>query len=300
MRILRLAQMFERKYPLLVRAADVPAPAAVIAAIRKDLANSYHVWLDPENPKSKADDMLFWSNLGFDPAKMIVKIMKDLSDSSKEYTPAQIFHRVNSFFDFKAAFDSGIGGFIDQVKDELHKRKGLNRKIDNELKVRRSKADTILRHLSHNLEKQGDMLKAFLPEGEALRGGYEDQERLPLTAAQWLEFFKYDPLSLKVGFSNLSIDVIQRLLEDNEMREKLTTIRNASKRGHDPRDLGEALAAADQIKKWLERMKRTNVPALEQEIEVPENPSLFYQGPPSEKDTAPLGVFQGPNPPLKG
>ncbi len=74
-----------------------------------------------------------------------------------------------------------------------------------------------------------------------------------------------------------NIDVMQKILQYPETREKLTTLINAIDRGHIPADGPEVMAEARAIKSWLDSKEQTNLPALEQMPEKPGPATLFEE-----------------------
>jgi hypothetical protein len=75
-----------------------------------------------------------------------------------------------------------------------------------------------------------------------------------------------------------NIDVMQRILQFPETREKITTLINAIDRGHIPADGPEVMAEAQSIRKWLDVQEKTNVSALENKpIFTSTAPALFEE-----------------------
>jgi hypothetical protein len=269
MRILRLAQLFEQKYGLVSQSQsiDVPGLAKIVGSIRAELSNAYRMWMSPEG---KDESLVFWAQRGHAPSKELVVLMKDLSEN-KDYSPVQLFNRVNAAFKLSKLIASDLGHFKDQLKDNTT---GLTHPLVNELNHRESKARTSLRHLESILERQGKILLRLQPKGQ-LAEQYEEQKRKPLPR-QKLWMFMHSRAAQTYGLDNMY--VVEQVLFYPETKEMLTTLINAIDRGHMPIDGPAMMAETAKIKEWLDNKQQTNVPALEQAPEKqPPAVSLFEE-----------------------
>lgn len=267
MRIFRLAQIFEQKYRLISQSQSISNLSEIVEKIRSELASSYRTWLSPE---AKDESVSYWARMGHEPSKELLKLMKDLSEDT-DFSPVQLFNRINSCFKLTQVIKSDLGHFKDKVKDKIN---GLTHPMVNELNYRESKARTAIRMVEHTLEKQGRTLLRLQPKTE-LVGGYEDQKRKPLTRRS-LETFMHSLAAQTYGLDNMY--VVEQILFYPETKEMLTTLINAINRGHYPVDGAEMTKATAVIKAWLDDKQQTNVPALAELPEKPADPIFEEEG----------------------
>jgi hypothetical protein len=148
-----------------------------------------------------------------------------------------------------------------------HSLKLNNESSRNEANRLASKFDITVTNLADNLTRKGRIVYKYCsPEfqeiaADIIKAKVESQ-RMPLTKMQ-LFIFAHTPVAEKYGLT--SIEILQRLLEDPEMREKLTTVINAVHRGHNfPKNGPEILEEAQAIAKRMQ-MQQPN-----KTLELPE------------------------------
>lgn len=250
MRIFRLADLFEHKYAGSV-VKTAASPAEVLARVKDDILNNYKNWV-----MGKYRAMKILAEAGEPYAKALYGAYNDLVANIDVYSPLQLFNRVNKILaaikEMKAdpsKYRESIHGMV-----EVHKESDKNYR-----EALKSGFETNLKNISFVLEKAAKILRAFAP-GEEIGGGAVDPQRKALSKEK-LRMFMMTPAAQHYKLDN--IDVMQRILQFPETREKLTTLINAIDRGHVPADGPEVMAEAQSIRKWLDAQEKTNVSALE-------------------------------------
>lgn len=253
MRIVRLANLLELKYNFTSQAGL----ADIMGQVKSDLISAYNLYVNSQTAKEPVLAMVaqmgepFTVSFVHNMNKMIANL--DVLAES----PALLFNSINKML-----------GAIQEVKDD--KDKTVRNFIHDSIRVTKqseknyrelvkSKFETMLYRLSHILEKQAKTLKVFLPKEVELAGGGVLPERKELSKDK-LRMFLMTPAAQKYGLH--SLDILEKVLSDPELKEKLTTLINAVDRGHVPADGPEIAEATQEIMDWF-KSKQTNAKQFE-------------------------------------
>lgn len=268
MHLKRFGQLMEVKYNLKTEAIAI---SEVINNVKKDIINCYNLYVNSDTAKEPVLQIL--SNHQEPFSKALVSAMEKMVANIDVLgeTPNLLFRHINKILEAIQKIKSDPSK---KYRQSIHDIIRVNRESEkNYRELLKSKFEMILSRISGILEKQAEILQKFLPSATPLAGGLVEPQRKELSKNKLLMFMK-TPAAHKYGLDNM--DVITRLLEDQELKQKITTLINAVDRGHYPKDGPEVNAAAQEIKKIFEDRKKTNLSALEQQPEKSFNPlSLF-------------------------
>lgn len=257
MKTSQLAQVFELKYGL--RAEAVASPAEILVRIKSAIKQNYLMWVMGKYPALRSLAML---NEPY--AKKLFAIYQNLFDNIDDFSPVQLFNRVNKILGLIAEMKSNPKEYRESIHDIVEISRESDRNRREKIK---SGFETNLTNISRGLEPIAKELRAFVPDTE-LAGGIVEPQRQELSKDKLLEF-KRSPLAHQYGLDN--IEVLTQALMDPEIKNRITTVINAVSRGRhvtDPRLLQEI----QHIKEWLDS-KKTNLSALER---IPENPASVF------------------------
>jgi len=228
MRTEELARVVEAKYVLKLAA---PSLQQVLDEAKKEikLAYQYHVSETAKEPVIRKISEEFK-----EPETIkLVDIMEDLVQNMNDYDATKIFARVNGVLriisEFKKDPDKKVRNFI-------HDAIRINRQSDIQYREHiKSKYETAITRISGLLEKAAKKLKAFVSEG-TLEGGLVEPQRRELSKDK-IQRFLITPEAKILGLT--SLDIVTKVLEYPDLRQKLTTVINAIDRGHRPADAPE-------------------------------------------------------------
>jgi hypothetical protein len=119
------------------------------------------------------------------------------------------------------------------------------------------------------LQKAARRLTVIVPDVAAQPGSISRQKG-ELTKNQLIYFVLATPPMRNYGVD--SLDIVQKILEEPGMKDRLTTLYNAVHRGHVPLDGPEVLNFATEIRRRMEEKAQTNVSVLESPELPPINP----------------------------
>lgn len=268
--IKKLGRLFERKYNLISEA--VPS-APIIAEVKKNLLTAYKLYVDGDTAKEPVLKML--ADAGEPFSKALLSIFEKLISDINHNNNSQLFLRVNNLLgmikEMKEDKDFPVRSFI---HNSIRATKESERNYRERFK---SKFEMIVHRISSILEKQAKLLQETLPLGTPsdLEGGATDIQRRELSKDKLLMFMR-SPAAQQYKLDNM--DVMHQILFYPETKNKLTTLINAVDRGHHPTDGPEVMNVAKSIREWLDNLKKTNVPALENSPEkTPANSNLFEE-----------------------
>lgn len=264
-RLSRLANLFDNKYGdgLVVKTAA--SPAELFERAKNDILNNYKHWV---MGKYRALKILAEAREPF--AKTLYHDYNDLVANIDSYSPIQVFNRVNKILSFIHDMKKDPQAYRKSIHDMVEVSRQSDRNYQEQLK---SGFETNLSNISYGLNKVMKVLHAFAP-AEEVGGGAVEPQRKALSKEKLLVFMR-TPAAQFYHLDN--IDVMQKILQYQETRDKLTTLVNAIDRGHIPADGPEVMEAARAIKSWLEAKEKTNLPALEQMPEKPAPSTLFEE-----------------------
>lgn len=258
MRITRLAKFLEAKYYLKSEAHSL---SEVITDVKKALISAYNTYVNSDTAKEPVLQMA--ASIGEPFSNHLIKQMEKTIaniDMLAE-SPALLFKQVNNML-----------GMIQAVKDDPEKsvRNYLHDAIratkQSEINYRerfKSKFEMSLYRLSSVLEAQAKLLSVFLPKDAPLAGGVISPERKNLSKEKLLTFTRTTAAKL---YGLDSLVVMEKVLQDDDLRQKLTTLINAIDRGHIPVDGPEIMQATKEIMEAF-KAKQNNAEQFGEEME---------------------------------
>lgn len=262
MKVARLAQLLSLKYGFQSEAAIVPVSEdRLMAEVKRDVLDSYRNYFS----RSAKNSMLQYAADKGDPLCVELtykmdKLVRDIDTLS----PVKLIKSLND-----------ILGVAYQIKMDPEKkarqtiRDSLVGHSDRTAQHYLSIFENFLARAFSTLQKAATKLQVVVPD-VTVHGGTVSRQRAELTKQDLVNFVLFTPIFQSYGLN--SLDVIEKFLEDPELKSKLTTVINAVKRGQAPADGSEVSGIAQEIKKKLDRQGQTNLPALEQPELPPINP----------------------------
>jgi hypothetical protein len=252
MRIDRLAELLGLKYHL---KSEGTTPKEVLDDAKNEITLAYkHHFAD-----GAKEPVLQLVAYQYDEpwTKDLVESMQDLVGNLDSYSNVQLFNRVNKIL---AAIKEYETDPLKKVRNHIHDSVKISRQSDkNYRELVKSKFETALKRTSGLLEKAAKKLKAFLPTDVPLAGGVLDQQRKELSKEQ-LRRFMVTPMAAAYGLNNL--DMMAKILQDENLRQRLTTIINAMSRGHTPVGSPELTAEVALLSELL-KQKMSNTAYFE-------------------------------------
>lgn len=174
---------------------------------------------------------------------LILSISNSVSDNISVDKMEKIFDAINALL----AYIKDI--YIERkYRDDIHDQVSTSRKPElDSREVIKSKFQTSLVPLNRILYRQADKIKRLLSLESPILG-IEDLSKDRKALPKWV-FDQTSPFTLELEELGLTKAVISKMLESQELTEKLTTVVNALKRGHSPKDLPFLQEEAKRIKK---------------------------------------------------
>lgn len=178
----------------------------------------------------------------------------------------QLFTRINN-----------LGNMISEMKKDpekayrnsIHDSIMITRKSDKDKReLLKNKFEGAIRVISSILYKQSIILKKIILSKETILS----DKNLPIQRKE-LPGYKFDrsnPINYKLEEFGLTKEVLPKILEDKELKGRVTTLINAIERGHYPKDAPILMEEAKDIMARF-NLKNNNVEALEGEIFAPES-----------------------------
>jgi hypothetical protein len=262
MRIVRLAQLFELKYGLQSQAAIVPVSQdRLVADVKRDILDVYRNYFS----RSARDSMLqFAADTGEDKAVALTYRVDVLVKNIDKRSPENLIVALNEILELMLQMKSDPEKTTRQaIRD---KSRG---ETDRVIQQRLIKYERIMDMAFPALQKAARKLKIIVPDVEVQEGTISRQKG-ELTKNRLIYFVLASPPLRDYGIT--SLDIVQKILDEPEMKAKLTTLYNAVHRGHIPLDGPEVLTFATEVKRRMEEKAQTNVPALESPELPPINP----------------------------
>jgi len=245
--------IFEKKC-LTVNAA--PSIPVIISNVKQALIDAYNNYLNSNTAKEPVIQMIADSGEPF--CKKLLSDMEGVISNIDELAskPELLFAAINEILrDIEFVKNDPSKGVRSFIHDSVVIKKQHHINYREHLK---SKFELVLHRLSSVLEKQAKYLKAFTEKGE-LEGGSVERERKQLSKEKLLMFMR-SPAAKEYGLD--SLDIMEKILADSEMKEKLTTLINAIDRGHYPLDGSEIKDRTKELSDWF-KSKKTNQFAFE-------------------------------------
>jgi len=227
------------KYDLKSEASSL---SDVMVPIKENLISAYNLYVNSNTAKEPVLQIV--ADLGEPFSKNVIKKMESIIaniDVLAE-SPALLFNMINNLLgsiqEFKDDPEKKIRNFI---HDNIRVTKQSERNFRELIK---SKFEMVLYRLSGVLEKQAKILRAFLPKEVELKGGVITPQRKQLSKEKLLSFSRTRAAKI---YGLDSLDVLEKVLSYDDLREKLTTLINAIDRGHVPFDGIEIAAETQKI-----------------------------------------------------
>jgi vacuolar-type H+-ATPase subunit F/Vma7 len=163
----------------------------------------------------------------------LVEIMEDLVKNINDYDAPTLFTQVNEVLKIISEYKKDPEK---KVRNFIHDAIRIKRQSDIQYREHiKSKYETALTRIFGLLEKAAIKLKTLVPEG-SLAGGLIEPQRKELSKDK-IQRFLITPEAQAMGLTTL--DIVTKVLEYPELRQKLTTVINAIDRGHRPADAPE-------------------------------------------------------------
>lgn len=254
--VIRLAEIIKNKYSLHAEAASLKE---IVDGAKKEiiLAYKHHVSEAAKEPVLQ----LVATQLHEPWTKKFVKSITDLVATIDDLPPAEIFTKTNELLGMISEYKKDPEN---KVRNHIHDSIRINRESDRKYREHvKSKFETSIKGLSGLLEKAALKLKAFVPES-TLSGGAVDPKRKELSRDQ-INMFMYTPVAAAYGLNNM--EMMTKILEDHELRQKLTTIINAIDRGHRPIDGPEMRESVSELAELSRQKFSTNTGYFEHGME---------------------------------
>ena len=247
MKIVRLARFFELKYNLKSEAASLQE---IIDDVKKNIINAYALYVSGETSKEPVLKIL--ANAGEPFSKSLIITMEDMVNNIDNLSQVQLFNRINKVLgnikEVKTDPDKSVRNFINSA---IRISKESDKNYREHLK---SKFEMVLYRVSSILEKQAKILQKFLPKETPLSGASVSPERKELSKDKLL-MFMHTPAAQSYGLD--SLDTLSLVLNDYDLRQKLTTLINAIDRGHVPINGPDIMQATKEISDAV-KMKKDN------------------------------------------
>lgn len=233
MNIYKLANIFSKKYKLTSFAFSE------LDYIKKDILNCYDLYVG----NNSKDSPLGWMASQGEPfSKELVDVMVDLTSNIDSLTELQIFNRVNKvldiIFNMKSDPNNGPRNFID---DSIKIRRQSDK---NQRELIKRKYEGAISRISSIFEKVAKSLNKFMGENIPLKGTFVEPERMELSKQKIFNFL-HTPVAESYGLTLESFE--KAILENPELKSKVTTLINAIDRGHIPRDGKEVAEIVTEI-----------------------------------------------------
>lgn len=246
-RLDRLASLFEMK----LQALAIHPSQMTKEAVLKDVAEKIKDIYRSRIIVSKDNILQFLANAGSLFAKNLINDMT--------YLAADVHKLIQQPFQDQLLLEMAncrrdILDNKEEMRQAVHHAVKVNRESDRNYREQlKSKLEQTLWRIERMLIEQGDIVKDFCtPEAAQLASdilsGQVSPKRRELNKEKLLMFSR-TPMAAKYGFDHL--DILQKLLEDPEMKIKLTTLINAVDRGHFPKDGEAILQEAQQIARQM-------------------------------------------------
>jgi hypothetical protein len=267
MKIFRLVKYFDHKYSLKSLAAS---KEETLDQVKTNLINAYNLYVNSSKAKEPVLQMLANAKEPF--SKKLISSMEELVANINKLSAQLLFKRVVGILDsirnMKNDPEKTVRNFI---HDSVRVNKESDRNYREHMK---SKFEMVISRIFSIFEKQGRILQSVIaletpevhPMGSEEIGGPVRKE---LSKDKILMFMK-SPAAQDYGLDDL--ETMTRVLSYPDLKSKITTLINAVDRGHVPIDGPEVKSDVEAIMKIYQDRQHTNIPALE---EMPEKPEEF-------------------------
>lgn len=260
-RLDRLASLFELKYDLMAEAIEPSGKEKILNNVATKIKDIYH-----SRVITKKDNILqFLANVGDRFSQHLIEDMTylatDIDHLIKQPNQDQLLLEI-------ANLRRDIADNKEPIRQALHNAVKINKESDKNYREHlKSKFEQTLWRIEQMLMEQGKVVMDFCsPEAVQLTqeiiSGKTTPQRKELSKDKLLSFSR-TPIAEKYGFDNL--EILQKLLEDPEMKNKLTTVINSVNRGHIPRDGEAVLAEAKYISQQMQNKMPSPINELSEE-----------------------------------
>lgn len=260
-KLVRLAQLLDVKYGLQSRATTVPiSQTRVEAEVRRDILDAYRNYFS----RTARDSMFqYAADLGeASSSELVYKMDKIVKDIDK-LSPDKLMHGLNEVLAIMYRMKTDPARSVRQtIHDSVPSATEAQRNTRERLLV---KYERSISKAFPALQKAAIKLQVMVPT-VPVHGGSISREHGELSKQQLLNFIIATPAFQQYGVT--SFEVMEQVLDDPDIRQRLTTLINAVKRGLVPVDGSQVADFARQVKHRLEQAQYTNLPVLE-ESEIP-------------------------------
>lgn len=264
MRIVRLAQLIELKYEFQSQAATVPVSQdRLLTEVKRDILDVYRNYFS----RSARDSMLqFAADAGEKKAVDLTYKIDILVKNIDKLSPEKLITSVNEALKLLLEMKNDPEKTTRQaIRDKL--RGHTDRIVQQGL----IKYERIMDRAFSVLQKAARQLTIIVPDIVAQPGSISRQKG-ELTKNRLIYFVLATAPMRDYGVD--SLEIVQKILEEPDMKDKLTTLYNAVHRGHIPLDGPEVLTFATEVRRRMEEKSQTNQTALESAELPPINPQL--------------------------
>lgn len=272
----RLAKLFEAKYGLVSQAnserekflakLDKPVPSALLEQdpeiIKQNIKDAYRTYIISPPKAYNILPLLQAQNEPF--VDKFIKSLEVLVSSMDGIKLETLFARVNDLL-----------GMITDAKNDREVRENIHLIFSKpkDREMAKNKFEHVLyTKIASILYTAARSLKSLIASKATIKGGPSEAERRQLSKDE-LWIFMQTPAAQKYGLDNL--DVMEKILFFPELRDKITRLVNAIKRGHIPVDGPEIAKETAEIMAAL-KAKQTNEYAFENPEADLGNPQLEY------------------------
>lgn len=248
MNVIKLAQLLESKYQL-----KVPSEVhekSILSDVKKEIVHD--AFTNYVSSHSKDPALQIVAGMGYIPVVNLVHTYQKLVANIDQKTPKNLIDSLNELLELMYDINSDkFSKVFNFINDNVMIR---NQAAKNERERLKQKFSKKMERLFSITQKVALKLKTLVPEVSVYSGQITPQ-RKPLTRDELRDFVMMAPSFQRYGLD--SLDVMAKIIEDNELKEMVTTLINAIKRGHTPLDGAAVQQAAKKIKVVLE-LKQTN------------------------------------------
>lgn len=256
-KVVRLAQLLELKHGLQSRAAEI-SEDRIVKEVKQGVLDAYRNYFS----RSARDSMFqYAADLREPKSSELVYKMDKLVKDIDELNPQKLIRALNE-----------IVGLMHQMKTDPEKsvRTAIHNSVPSGTEAQRNTRQRLLTKYERSismafpaLQKLAIKLQVLAPDVEINREDLSHQNtRAELSKQQLINFVLATPAFKQHGVDDFA--VMEEVLADPEMKQRLTTLINAVQRGRLPIDGLPVQEFALGIKKMLEQRKQTNLPQLEE------------------------------------
>ena len=222
MRIVRLALLMESKYKI----AGVPD---ILNEVKRDLISMYNLYVNSATAKEPYLQMIADAGEIFSKTLIqnIEKVIANIDELAA--SPMYLFKMLNSILEM---INVAKEDPEKKVRNFIHDSIKVKRQSDrNYQELVKSKFERNLYNISIILENNLKTLRAFMPDDYDFKVNKPERKAL---SKDKLLMFSRTPIAKAHGLDNL--DILEKILFHNDLRDRVTTLVNSMDRGNKPND----------------------------------------------------------------